>query len=958
LGSFDRMSESKDAEDPMTESKFDESKNEDFIGGVEESKEGDNDESLYRGMSGGRIGIDSADGTMGSFDNRGDTRGDEDFDLDDDGLADVMNEDFGDELPHFASEENRKIDRAVKKKEAKFEVAKKVARENRERVSIMKEHLKNVRQEISHTERLIEAKLKEVQTEEHLAELAKRRAGTVENEIKKTGLGIEEEQDRINMIQNDIFKCKEKMEVFKQQMEWNQDELEQWALAAKQKEEDNIAIEKYTRADEAKVKELTLQIAKITEEVSTTKTQLEDEVTETQAKQIELDKTAEEFRRLHRERQKLVKQWEDSLKIIERRDADIIEAKEIFVKERMKYDEKKEELENSEAFFAQTKKRNEQDEALIRLKELQGGKLRESWAKVNGSVEAKRDEIEVTKNQLAKAANDCILEANKKEQYILLVEQKKKQIEHVRKLYAKVSRELKVAKSKREKAEISAREAEELLKKKEAAIVVEQRNLEELKKKHFKESQILFNLRQREANCIAEISGSQASSRNLQSKITKLDVSAMRQQELIYNAEFQIQQLERKVARASGERSDEEKVVLNEKIKVLQGELDKAVSKSKMLDAQVKKIQDELRKAKRTKQLKIEERANMRETIAELELVTKAAEDTLKATQLNYEELTVEHDVIKLEVKTLNEKLREQIDEVYNQENRIQQIKLSMQERRKEIDVHASVQFSQQKTSEEERHKVAVEKQERLLKVEKLKSKYATTVSTGDDDKSQAMIIIEAAQRREELQRRGDELDVKIRKEEKEIRALEKTLKALNKRNIDYRGSFKLADLKGSQAKQLRRMEEQVKTAKDMLFKKKKKLQGLGTQLEDDSHQLEKKRMESEQLMLHRTHLMEAAQQVDDELEEQKRNLEEAEKEAREARNKLRKARKLGADEVGVEERIFEALALRETRENVLVTLSKLANEFPEMQDLLEDELAAENLSIPATRQSRMSERE
>ena len=101
------------------------------------------------------------------------------------------------------------------------------------------------------------------------------------------------------------------------------------------------------------------------------------------------------------------------------------------------------------------------------------------------------------------------------------------------------------------------------------------------------------------------------------------------------------------------------------------------------------------------------------------------------------------------------------------------------------------------KVAEEERHKVAVEYQERLLKCDKLKSKYATTVSTGDDDKSQAFIIIQAAQRREELQRKGDELDVKIRKQEKEIRALEKTMKALGKRNIDYRNSFKLADLKG-----------------------------------------------------------------------------------------------------------------------------------------------------------------
>ena len=61
-------------------------------------------------------------------------------------------------------------------------------------------------------------------------------------------------------------------------------------------------MEKYRRADEAKIKELTLNIEKLTVEVAKKATELEKEVTETQAAQIELDKTAEEFKRLHAER--------------------------------------------------------------------------------------------------------------------------------------------------------------------------------------------------------------------------------------------------------------------------------------------------------------------------------------------------------------------------------------------------------------------------------------------------------------------------------------------------------------------------------------------------------------------------------------------------------------------------------------------------------------------------------
>lgn len=60
----------------------------------------------------------------------------------------------------------------------------------------------------------------------------------------------------------------------------------------------------------------------------------------------------------------------------------------------------------------------------------------------------------------------------------------------------------------------------------------------------------------------------------------------------------------------------------------------------------------------------------------------------------------------------------------------------------------------------------------------------------GGETHSQAYYIIKAAQKREELQRKGDQLDQDIRKCEKEIRALNTTLDHLNARNTAFRESF------------------------------------------------------------------------------------------------------------------------------------------------------------------------
>jgi len=74
----------------------------------------------------------------------------------------------------------------------------------------------------------------------------------------------------------------------------------------------------------------------------------------------------------------------------------------------------------------------------------------------------------------------------------------------------------------------------------------------------------------------------------------------VRQQELLYNVEFQLQQMERKVARAKGERSDEETRALNARIKGLTTQLEGVNAQHSMLLAQVKKAEDDLSRAIRT----------------------------------------------------------------------------------------------------------------------------------------------------------------------------------------------------------------------------------------------------------------------------------------------------------------------------------------------------------------------
>ncbi|CAN0172496.1 unnamed protein product, partial [Scytosiphon promiscuus] len=200
-----------------------------------------------------------------------------------------------DDLPIFANDQSKALNDEIKRLEKKVTLATNALADNRERVQIMEEHLKNVRQEVGHTNALMAAKKKEIVTEEHLRALAAREAGRYTHDAKRFVVEAEEAQDKLNVVQNSIFGANEEMDRFKLQMNWNQEELEQWALAAKQKEEDNLALQKYARADDVKIKELSLQVERLSKSVVSRRAELQNLEAESSAKQARREKGSCEY---------------------------------------------------------------------------------------------------------------------------------------------------------------------------------------------------------------------------------------------------------------------------------------------------------------------------------------------------------------------------------------------------------------------------------------------------------------------------------------------------------------------------------------------------------------------------------------------------------------------------------------------------------------------------------------
>ena len=288
--------------------------------------------------------------------------------------------------------------------------------------------------------------------------------------------------------------------------------------------------------------------------------------------------------------------------------------------------------------------------------------------------------------------------------------------------------------------------------------------------------------------------------------------------------------MERKVDKMRGVRTEEEKTKLQKEIDALQKEHEKVKKDLQLLTTSNKQLKDECRNIDRVIAKVKTEKGTLDSVIGELKLENEMARGDLEAVIKRKEKTLVQHDIMKLEIQGLREKVNNGADKVFGFENRKYQLEMSMEEREKEIQVHKDILISELKAAEEERHKVKVELQQRYNKVKNLRIKYEGLVqrnqsSSGEvetqGEHSQAYYVIKAAQEKEELQRYGDELDGKVKKCEKEIKALLNTLDHLKVRNKNYRDKF-MQGAEGADLERKQILEDQFRAASETLFRKRR----------------------------------------------------------------------------------------------------------------------------------------
>lgn len=210
---------------------------------------------------------------------------------------------------------------------------------------------------------------------------------------------------------------------------------------------------------------------------------------------------------------------------------------------------------------------------------------------------------------------------------------------------------------------------------------------------------------------------------------------------------------------------------------------------------EVLKIEDDMRQLTNTIGATTVELENLQSRLQDNKLEYEGGVKELATTTLHNQEKLVDLSVLKMRVYQMDTLLNKQKDKVFNLQRHQVNLELAMGERMVEIKSRKELLWQKRKHLEDELAQLRADIGERAQKIHAIQARYENAIAIlgRNEDGSfvtATQIKIESAQEKQILLRKGNDLNERVIKAEKDIEAIENTLVLLNYSNNTYRQSL------------------------------------------------------------------------------------------------------------------------------------------------------------------------
>jgi chromosome segregation ATPase len=256
-----------------------------------------------------------------------------------------------------------------------------------------------------------------------------------------------------------------------------------------------------------------------------------------------------------------------------------------------------------------------------------------------------------------------------------------------------------------------------------------------------------------------------------------------------------------------------------------------------LLKDQVNKIRDDMRRLTTAIVADQSQLGLLKDKLQSQNLSFEGGQKQLQALKNSIQENQVEENILRLRVDQLNKAMKKEEKSIYTMQKFKLTLEQATQERIIEIETNKDILLAKRRNLNEDRGRLKCDIVERRIRLEQFKKKYDIILtSLGKDEDGQPLSVtyfkIKNAQEKFLLQQEGDELDTKIKKAEKEILAMENTLKVVNLTNAAFKQSLGAVEDEGKEMHEMKMLENQMLLVNDVLRENRKKVTAKRQELE------------------------------------------------------------------------------------------------------------------------------
>ncbi|XP_044752884.1 coiled-coil domain-containing protein 39-like isoform X2 [Coccinella septempunctata] len=629
-----------------------------------------------------------------------------------------------------ANDENKALEEQVAKLTLARLKAKNESELSSQKYDALERHFKFVTQENEQVEKLISAHKQRLDSENHYLRIATSERDRLIQDIRESNKRMKEIEEKNVEKKREVKRSMERMDKMKKETFWDEEALKAWEESLKKRHDDNNQLIKFSKQDEKKFLELEAKRASLQIEYMQRQKTVAKMVNDLINYESILERTGKTIQTQVAERNSLVMQWKETVKILHQRDDAISSHQDKSLNTMELIEREKESLKNEENLLNIEKNNNREIERDNEDLNSQYSKFQRDLDKVIQYVLFLNSEENSMKRQVTKTAND--LETERCRAKTL-----KKERENKFNAIINLDKKIENLKEKFESLKIANMSISERCKHLEKLIEFEAKQHNVFLSDSDRLSQTLFRVQSKLSEQI-EISGNKeleiANLATLVDGLQKMTKEAQsnvdKRKEIIYNMEFRIDQLEEKLALIEKQKNTEDDEDVYNRIKMLDKDYTEYTDTRNLLQDQISRIQDEMRRLTTAITNDEQKLAILHNKLQNEKLDYEGGLKQVAAAKAAAQEKQVEENILILKLKQFDQSMKKEEIDIYN----LQKMKLNLEQAMRERDLEVKSKMEllnvQKRNLDEDRGRLRSDFKGRQLKVEQLQNKEAETMQS------------------------------------------------------------------------------------------------------------------------------------------------------------------------------------------------------------------------------------